>query len=166
MMYFDMQPNMRVTISGGYLSIGVDEAGIQELFRQAGHSGTIDPKGSAKTIPLLVGLQLITPGPLRIYGGIEAGIYIYNVSVDAVITDNSGSSNVKLADDTRTEFGVNAGFGALFPLGDDLSLAGGVKYHFVKTSEFRDTSGGASNLTLSTNQFLSLALGLNWSFPI
>ncbi|MDH4069341.1 MAG: porin family protein, partial [Ignavibacteria bacterium] len=136
-MFFDMQDNLRVTLSGGYLSSGVKESGVQSMYEQAGGTGTISPTGSVKTIPLLLGLQLITPGPMRIYGALEAGIYIYRVDVSATITDNTGSSNVRLADETRTEFGVNAGFGALFPLKDDLSATAGVKYHFVQTSDFR-----------------------------
>ncbi len=163
--FFDMEPNLRVTLSGGYLSSPVKESGIQDLYQQSGGTGTISSTGSAKAIPLLLGLQIITPGPLRVYGGIEAGIYIYAVDVSGTITDNTGSSNVTLADESRSEFGLNLGFGALFPLKDNISVAGGVKYHFVKTSEFRSTSGGASAVTLSTNQFLSLGLGLNWAFP-
>jgi len=116
-------------------------------------------------IPLLVGLQLITPGPMRVYGALEAGLYIYKVDATGTITDNTGSANVTLADETRTEFGVNLGFGGLLPINESMSIAAGVKYHFVKTSEFRSTMGGASAITLSTNQFLSLGLGLNWSFP-
>jgi hypothetical protein len=88
------------------------------------------------------------------------------VNVSAVISDNTGSSNVQLADETRTEFGVNLGFGVLMPLKDEISLSAGTKYHFVKTSEFRSTAGGASAVTLSTNQYLSISLGLNWSFPL
>lgn len=164
-MFFDMQDNMRVTLSGGYLSSCVKESGVQSMYEQAGGTGTISPTGSAKTIPLLLGLQLITPGPMRVYGALEAGIYVYTVNVSATITDNTGSANVQLADETRTEFGVNVGFGALFPLRDDVSATAGVKYHFVQTSDFRSTAGGSSGLTLSTNQFLSFALGLNWAFP-
>jgi len=163
--FFDMEPNLRVTMSGGYLSSPVKESGVQELYEQAGGTGTVSPSGSVKVIPFLLGLQLITPGPMRVYGSFEAGIYIYAVDVTATITDNTGSSNVTLADDTRTEFGANLGFGVLFPLKDNISIAAGARYHFVKTSEFRSTAGGASALTLSTNQFLSLGLGLNWAFP-
>jgi hypothetical protein len=164
--FFDMEPNLRVTLSGGYNSIGVDESGIAKLYQEAGGTGSISPEGSAKTIPLLVGLQLITPGKVRVYGALEAGLYIYDVNVSAIITDNTGSANVELANETRTEFGVNLGFGALMPLKDELSLSGGVRYHFVKTSEFRSTSGGASAVTLSTNQYLSLSVGLNWAFAL
>jgi opacity protein-like surface antigen len=164
-LFFDIEKNLRVTMSGGYLSSPVDESGVQKLYEEKGGTGTVVPTGSAKAIPLLLGLQFITPGPMRVYGSFEAGIYIYAVDVTATITDNTGSSTVTLADDTRTEFGVNLGFGALFPLRENISIAAGAKYHFVKTSEFRSTTGGASAITLSTNQFLSFGLGLNWSFP-
>jgi len=163
--FFDVEENLRVTLSGGYLSAGVSKSGIQKLYMEAGGTGMIQPSGSIKTIPLMLGLQLITPGPLRVYGSLEAGIYVYNVNVSAVISDNTGSSNVQLADETRTELGVNFGFGALFPIKDDVSVTAGVKYHLVKTSDFRSTAGGASALTLSTNQFLTFGLGLNWAFP-
>jgi Outer membrane protein beta-barrel domain len=164
-MFFDMEPHLRVTLSGGYLSSPVKESGVQEIYEQSGGTGTVSSSGSAKVIPLLVGLQLITPGPMRVYGALEAGLYIYKVDVTGTIMDITGSSNVTLADETRTEFGVNLGFGALLPMNENMSLAAGVKYHFVKTSEFRSTTGGASAMTLSTNQFLSLAVGLNWAFP-
>jgi opacity protein-like surface antigen len=163
--FFDMEPNLRVTMSGGYLSSPVKESGVQKAYEEGGGTGTVSPTGSVKAIPLLLGLQLITPGPMRVYGSFEAGIYIYAVDVTATITDNTGSSNVTLADESRTEFGVNFGFGALFPLKDNISVAAGAKYHFVKTSEFRSTTGGASEITLSTNQFLSFGIGLNWAFP-
>jgi hypothetical protein len=165
-MYFDVEPNVRITLSGGYLSTGVNEDGIQDLYREAGGTGTISPTGSAKSIPLLLGVQLITPGPVRLYGSFEAGIYIYSLDVDATITDAAGTANVEIADETRTEFGVNLGFGALLPLHDNVSLAAGARYHFVKTSEFRSTSGGASELTLTTNQFLTLSVGINYSFAM
>jgi opacity protein-like surface antigen len=164
-LFFDIEPNLRVTMSGGYLSSPVKESGVQQLYMEAGGTGTVSPTGSAKAIPLLLGLQLITPGPMRVYGSLEAGLYVYAVDVTATITDNTGSSTVTLADDTRTEFGVNLGFGVLFPLKENISVAAGGRYHFVKTSEFRSTSGGASAVTLSTNQFLTFGLGLNWAFP-
>jgi hypothetical protein len=164
-MFFDIEPNLRMTLSGGYLSSPVNESGIKEIYQQAGGTGTISPTGSARVIPLLLGLQLITPGPMRVFGGLEAGLYIYSVDASATITDNTGSANVSLANETRTEFGVNLGFGGLMPINESMSLVGNVKYHFVKTSEFRSSAGGASQVTLSTNQFLSFGVGLNWAFP-
>ena len=163
-MFFDMRDNLRVTLSGGYLTSPVKESGVQQIYNEAGGTGTIEPSGSVKTIPLLLGLWLITPGTVRFYGGLEAGIYIYSVKVDARITDNTGSANVQLADDTRSEFGINLGFGGILPVKDNISATAGVRYHFVQTSEFRSTTGGSSGVTLSTNQFLTFALGLNWAF--
>ena len=163
-MFYDLETYARLTLSGGYTTWSVNNDGITEQYEEQNGDGTISASGHIAAIPLLIGIQLITPGPMRMYGTLEGGLYLYSVDVSATITDQNGvTSNVPLDNSFRSEPAFVLGGGVLFPLQETTSLDVAARYHFVNNT---DVSTSSASTNIGTSQYFSLSIGLNYSFPL
>ena len=162
-MFYDLETYARLTLSGGYTTWSVNNDGITQQYQERGGTGTISSSGHVAAIPLLIGIQLITPGPMRMYGTLEGGLYLYSIDVSATITDQSGSANVPLDNSFRSEPAFVLGGGVLFPLQPTTALDIAARYHFVNNT---DVSTSSASTNIGTSQYFSLSIGLNYSFPL
>jgi hypothetical protein len=163
LMFYDFEESFRMTLGGGYTRWDVDSDGVNEEYQAGGGTGTASASGHAAAIPIMLGLQLITPGPVRIFGLAEAGIMITKVEFAATVTTpGGGSSPADETNSTITEPAFILGGGGLMPIGETTSLGLTARYHFVKDSQY----AYATNLTATTSQYLSISVGLNYHFPV
>jgi hypothetical protein len=164
-MFYDTEPSIRVTLSGGLSWLPISNEGVNEEYRARGGTGTVDAQGSLLTIPLLLGVRLMTQGPdLRVYGLIEGGLYLYRVKLSGTITDQTGSAPLPETSEFRAELGLNGGIGVLVPMKDNLSLDICARYHLIRDSEYSSSSSSGSNVVVGTSQLLSLTVGVNFYF--
>ncbi len=163
--YYDITENFRLALVIGYLRAGINESKINGDFTSGGEQGNVNVSGHVASIPALLSLRLVSPGPgMRIYGLLEGGLYTYKTSISGTYTLAGVSTPV---DDSefRSETGFAFGGGVILPLQADLSLDINVRYHWINDSEYSDitTTDGTS---LANSRLLSLGVGVNWFFTL
>ena len=165
--FYDLESNVRLGISLGYIRFGLDQEALRKQYGLQGGTGSLEASGGVGGIPILLSVRLITPktsGP-RFYGLLEGGLYIYRSSISGTITDDLGNRAPIENSEFRTESGVALGLGGSLPVGENLYADLNVKYHFVRDSEFSLSATG-NTAAVGTSQFLTLALGVTYSFPL
>jgi opacity protein-like surface antigen len=163
--YYDVADNFRMAFVTGYLRASINESEINGDFTSGGEQGNIDVSGGVSTIPALLSLRLISPGPgMRMYGMIELGLYTYRTSITGTYT-LAGVSTPIDESEYRFEGGFAAGGGVLFPLNEELSIDANLRYHWINDSEYSDvpTSDGTY---LGSSKIFSIGVGVNWFFPL
>jgi len=162
--FFDLESNIRLGLVLGYIHFGLDGDAVRDQYALQGGTGTIEASGGVGGIPILISVRLITPdasGP-RFYGLLEAGLYAYSTSISGSITENSQVAPIDNSE-FRSEPGIALGIGGMLPVGTNLYADGSIKYNLVRDSQF-STSGNTP--AIGTSQFLTIALGISYSFPL
>lgn len=163
--YYDITENFRLALMLGYIRVGINGDEINKEFQQSSLSGSIEVTGGLGTIPALLSLRLVSPGPgLRFYGLIEGGIYTYRTSASGKYIIGSQVTPIDKSE-FRSEPGVAFGGGILYPFNDELSLDLNIRYHWIQDSEYLNFQFGSSS-TVATSQLLTFGAGVNWFFPL
>ncbi|MCL4279275.1 MAG: hypothetical protein KJZ60_06245 [Ignavibacteriaceae bacterium] len=116
--YYDIEENFRLAFVTGYLRSSINESKFNGDFTSGGQQGTIDVSGGVSTIPALLSLRLISPGPgMRMYALVELGLYTYKTDISGTYTLGGVSTPVDESE-YRFEGGFAAGGGVLFPLNE------------------------------------------------
>lgn len=163
--YYDLTENFRMALVIGYLRAGINEDKVNGDFTSGGQQGNVDVSGHVASIPALLSLRLISPGPgMRVYGLLEGGLYTYKTSITGTYTIGSQQTPVDESD-FRSEPGLTFGGGVLFPLNEELSVDVVIRYHWINDSEYSDVTT-TDGTTLANSRLLSLGVGVNWFFSL
>jgi opacity protein-like surface antigen len=103
---------------------------------------------------------------VRFYGDLELGIFTYWTKASGQIIEATGIAPVPERSEFRSEPGGSLGLGVLFGLNETLSLDAGIRYSFVKDSEYASYTGSSTTVSVTTSQVLDFALGLSYALPI
>jgi len=160
--YYDIEDNVRLALTLGFIRMSVDNEGLNKALTESGGSGTVDIDGVLRSIPVILSVRLITPGPkIRFYGMLEGGIYTYWSKATGTYFPGNGEVPIDESE-FRSEPGFAAGIGILFPLKEDLNFDINVRYTFIQDSEYLNLG----NSTISSSQMLMFGLGVNWFFTL
>ena len=160
--YYDLEKNIRVGLSLGYLRITANSEEIRNQYESIVSEGELEASGSIRALPLMLTFKLITPdNPVRIYGLLEGGLWTYWTSVSGTFTNNGGEVKIDKSE-FRSEAGFAAGMGFLFRLSRVLSLDISFKYQFVQDSEYLNVNRNS----IETSRLIMIGGGLSWNFDI
>ena len=160
--YYDLEKNIRVGLSLGYLRITANSEEIRNEYESIVSEGGLEASGSIRALPLMLTFKLITPdNPVRVYGSLEGGLWTYWTNVSGSFTNNGGEVKIDKSE-FRSEAGFAAGMGLLFRLGQELSLDISIKYQFVQDSEYLNVNRNS----IETSRLIITGLGLCWNFDI
>ena len=163
--YYDITENFRMAFVTGYLRSSINEDKVNGDFTSGGEQGNVDVSGGVSSIPALLSLRLISPGPgMRLYGLIELGLYTYRTSISGTYT-LSGVSTPVDESEYRFEGGFVAGGGVLFPLNEELSIDANLRYHWINDSEYSDVQT-TDGTTLGSSKLFTIGVGVNWFFAL
>jgi opacity protein-like surface antigen len=163
--YYDVADNFRLAFVTGYLHSGINESAINGNHSNDG--SVWDVSGGVASIPALLSLRLISPGPgMRLYGMVELGLYTYRSSITGSYTV-VGNTNPVPVDESeyRFEGGFAAGGGVLFPLNEELSIDANLRYHWINDSEYSDVAT-TDGTYLGSSKLFTVGVGVNWFFPL
>jgi len=163
--YYDVADNFRMAFVTGYLHSGINESSINGNHTNDG--SVWDVSGGVSSIPALLSLRLISPGPgMRLYGLVELGLYTYRSSITGSYTV-VGNTNPVPVDESeyRFEGGFAAGGGVLFPLNEELSIDANLRYHWINDSEYSDVAT-TDGTYLGSSKLFTIGVGINWFFPL
>jgi len=163
--YYDVADNFRMAFVTGYLHSGINESTINGNHTNDG--SVWDVSGGVSSIPALLSLRLISPGPgMRLYGLVELGLYTYRSSITGSYTV-VGNTNPVPVDESeyRFEGGFAAGGGVLFPLNEELSIDANLRYHWINDSEYSDVAT-TDGTYLGSSKLFTIGVGINWFFPL
>jgi opacity protein-like surface antigen len=163
--YYDVADNFRIAFVTGYLHSGINESKINGNHSNDG--SVWDVSGGVASIPALLSLRLISPGPgMRLYGLVELGLYTYRSSITGSYTV-VGNANPVPVDESeyRFEGGFAAGGGVLFPLNEELSIDANLRYHWINDSEYSDVAT-TDGTYLGSSKLFTVGVGVNWFFPL
>ena len=167
--YWETEDYLRIAAVFGYQHWPINKEAVSRYYTEMGGAGTLNPEGGTGAFPILLSLKLISPKPgVKPYGMVEGGFYIYTFKVSGTYTYGGTEQPIPDKTTSRTEPAFNLGFGILFPIDADISADLHLRYHIVKNSTYYqyDSNSGASDVTVSTSNFLSIALGISYSFAI
>ena len=140
---------------------------ITTQYQSQGGTGTVEADGRLTAFPLLLSLRLISPPRgIRFYGDLEVGIFTYWTKASGQIVDGTTVTPVPERSEFRSEPGGSLGVGLLIPFQETLSLDAGIRYTFVKDSEYASYTGYGSTVSVTTSQTITFALGVSYSLPI
>ena len=175
--YYEMESNWRLGLTLGFIRFGVNSTEVNNYFQTLNQPGKIDLDGSVSTIPILFSGKYIFPSSssTKFYGILEAGLYVYwTKSKGNIIYDSSPNEPLPFDESEFTsEVGFDLGFGALFPVSDEISIDASVRYHVVRNSgtikikydnNYYDSYGGEE--AVGTSHFINIAIGANWNFSL
>ena len=167
--YWETEDYLRIAAVLGYHHWPINPDAVSRYYTEMGGAGTLNPEGGTGAFPILLSLKLVSPKPgVRPYGIIEGGFYIYTLDVSGTYTYQGTTQPIPGQTKSRTEPALNLGFGVLFPIDADISADLHMRYHIVKNSTYYeyDSNSGASGVTVGTSNFLSIALGVSYSFAM
>jgi opacity protein-like surface antigen len=160
--YYDLEKNIRIGISIGYLRITANSEEIRNQYESIVSESGLEASGSIRALPLMLTFKLITPdNPVRVYGALEGGLWTYWTSVSGTFNNSGGAVTIDKSE-FRSEAGFAAGMGLLFGLSQELSLDLGIKYQFVQDSEYLNVNRNS----IETSRLIMIDAGLNWNFNI
>jgi hypothetical protein len=165
--FYDIEPNLRLAFVLGYYRYSLDAEAITKQYRLQGGMGTVEVDGRLTAFPLMVSIRLISPPRgVRFYGDLEVGIFTYWTKASGRIVDGTTVTPVPERSEFRSEPGGSLGVGFLFPLGESLSLDAGIRYSFVKDSEYASYAGSGTTVSVTTSQVIAFALGVSYAVPL
>jgi opacity protein-like surface antigen len=160
--YYDIENNIRLGLSLGYIRIGANSEEIRNYYKSLVSEGDLSMTGSIRALPVNITFRLISPdGKLRFYGLLEGGLFTYWIKASGNYINNGGNVTIDKSE-FRSEPGFALGVGTLFKLEETLSLDFNVKFQFVQDSEYINIG----NSTISTSRLLIIGAGLNWNFDV
>lgn len=175
--YYEMESNWRIGLTLGFIYSGINSEEVNNYFQTIGQqTGTVDLTGNVSTIPILLSFKYILPGNSpKIYGIIEAGLYVYwtKASGTIIYPGTVGSSPIDESE-FSSEPGFVLGLGALFPMSKEISIDVNARYHFVRNSgtiKVRydyDNQGNyyPTEETFGSSHFINIGVGANWNFDL
>jgi len=163
--FMEESSNLRLSVLLGFTHWGIDNDKINQQYAAQGGTGTLQLDGRLNAFPLLVGVKLLSPpGGFRFYGLLEGGVYIYSGKVEGQKVENGTVTQNIYQQKSSTEAGVNLGVGFLKSLGKEVSLDLAVRYHFIQRDVYYTYDLYGNPSAVSTDKYLSLALGATYSF--
>jgi len=160
--YYDIEDNVRLALTLGFLRMGVDNEGLNKALAEQGGSGSVSIDGSLIAIPVILSLRLITPGSnTKFYGLLEGGIFTYWSKANGTYFPGDGEVPIDKSE-FRSEPGFTVGGGALIPLREDMNLDINIRYTFVQNSEYLNVG----NNSITASQLLMFGVGLKWFFSL
>ena len=152
----------------GYGRLGLDNNALNESADFNIEQGKYDVDGAIRIYPILVGIKFFPDKEgAKPYGLLEFGLYMTSKKFDGgTYTRPDGTQSVfSESSSFRAEPGLDLGLGVLLPLSPDKSLDIGVRYNFVKDSQYYSfaTSGGTTTY-VGFSQYFSLSVGLQFSY--
>lgn len=175
--YYQMESNWRIGLTLGFIYSGINSDELNNYLQSLDQQqGTVDINGNVSTIPILLSFKYMLPNASpKIYGIIEAGLYVYWTKANGTITypGTVGSSPIDESE-FSSEPGFALGLGALFPMSKEISIDVNARYHFVRNSgtiKVRynyDNQGNPypSEETVGSSHFINIGVGANWNFDL
>jgi hypothetical protein len=152
----------------GYGRISLDNTALNESDAYNSEQGNYDVSGAIRIYPLLLGITFFPDREgAKPYGLLDFGVYMVSAKFNGgTYTKPDGTQSVfSSSSQFRAEPGLNLGIGALLPLSPGKLLDLGVRYHFVKDSQYSNFTGtGATSTYVGFSQYFSLSVGLEFSY--
>lgn len=152
----------------GYGRMNLDNTALNESDDLNAEQGKFDVSGAVHVYPLLLGITFFPDREgAKPYGLLDFGVYMVSAKFKGgTYTKPDGSQSIFAeSSQFRVEPGLNLGIGALIPLSGGNLLDLGVRYNFVKDSQYSNFEGTtASSTFVGFSQYLSLAVGLEFSY--
>ncbi len=174
--YYEMESNWRIGLTLGFIYSGINGDEVNNYFQTIDQQqGSVALSGNVSTIPILLSFKYMLPGTSpRFYAIIEAGLYLYSTKANGTITYSNGESSPVDESEFSSEPGFDLGFGALFPVGKEISIDVNARYHFVRNSGTikvqydYDNQGNyyPSEESVGSSHFFNIGLGANWNFDL
>ena len=152
----------------GYGRFGLDNKALNESATLNSEQGRYDVGGAIHLYPILLGVTFFPDREgAKPYGLLEFGLYMASRKFDGgTYTKPNGNQSVfAKSSQFRAEPGLNLGMGVLLPLSPGKSLDLGVRYNFVKDSQYYNLAGTGGNSTyVGFSQYFSLSAGFEFSY--
>jgi opacity protein-like surface antigen len=175
--YYEYESSWRIGLTLGFIRFGANSTELNNYFQTrlpVGTEGTLDIDGSVSTIPILLSCKYVIPSgaSTKFYGIIEGGLYTYWTQTKGnIIYTNSPNEPLPFdKSEFSSEIGWDLGFGALFSVGEDVSIDASVRYHFVRNEGTidvdYDNQGNYQDESVGSSHFLNIGIGANWNFDL
>jgi len=152
----------------GYGRLGLDNTALNESASLNSEQGKYDVSGAISIYPLLLGITFFPDREgAKPYGLLDFGLYMVSAKFNGgTYTKPDGSQSVFAeSSQFRVEPGLNVGIGALLPLSPGKLLDLGVRYNFVKDSQYSNFGGTSTTSSyVGFSQYFSLSVGLEFSY--
>jgi len=165
--FYDIEPNIRLAFVLGIYRYGLDAEAITRQYQLQGGTGTVTVDGGLTAFPIMVSIRLISPPRgMRFYGDLEVGVFTYWTRVSGSIVDGSLVTPVPERSEFRSEPGGSLGVGVVVPVQGDFSLDAGIRYTFIRDSEYASYTGSGTTVSVTTSQVITFALGVSYAIPL
>lgn len=174
--YYEMESNWRIGLTLGFIYSGINGDEVNNYFQSLQQQqGSVEVSGNVSTIPILLSFKYVLPGTSpRFYGILEAGLYVYWTDASGTITYTEGETSQIDKSEFSSEPGFALGFGALFPVSEEISIDTNFRYHFVRNSGTikvqydYDNQGNyyPSEESVGSSHFINIGVGANWNFDL
>ena len=175
--YYEYESSWRIGLTLGFIRFGANSTELNNYFQTrlpAGTEGTLDIDGSVSTIPILLSCKYVIPSgaSTKFYGIIEGGLYTYWTQTKGKVVYTLPDAGEIPFDKSEfsSEIGWDLGFGALFSVGEDVSIDASVRYHFVRNEGTidvdYDSQGNYQDESVGSSHFFNIGIGANWNFDL
>jgi len=165
--FYDIEPQLRLAFVLGFSSYGLDADAITRQYQLQGGTGSVEVDGNLTAFPIMLSIRLVSPpAGVRFYGDLEVGIFTYWTRASGSIIDGAVVTPVPERSEFRSEPGGSLGVGLLIPIREAFSLDAGVRYSFVKDSEYASYAGSGTTVSVTTSQVISFSLGVSYAVPL
>jgi len=175
--YYEYESSWRIGLTLGFIRFGANSTELNNYFQTrlpVGTQGTLDIDGSVSTIPILLSCKYVIPSEAstKFYCIIEGGLYTYWTQTKGKVVYTSPDAGEVPFDKSEfsSEIGWDLGFGALFSVGEDVSIDASVRYHFVRNEGTidvdYDNQGNYQDESVGSSHFFNIAIGANWNFNL
>jgi len=165
--FYDIEPQLRLAFVLGFYSYSLDADAITKQYQFQGGTGSVEVDGNLAAFPIMLSIRLVSPPRgVRFYGDLEVGIFTYWTKASGSIIDGAVVTPVPERSEFRSEPGGSLGVGLLIPIQESFSLDAGVRYSFVKDSEYVSYAGSGTTVSVTTSQVITFALGVSYAVPL
>lgn len=175
--YYEYESSWRIGLTLGFIRFGANSTELNNYFQTrlpVGTEGTLDIDGSVSTIPILLSCKYVIPSgaSTKFYGIIEGGLYTYWTKTKGKVVYTLPDAGEVPFDKSEfsSEIGWDLGFGALFSVGEDISIDASVRYHFVRNEGTidvdYDNQGNYQDESVGSSHFFNIGIGANWNFDL
>jgi len=160
---YDFKYNTRFVLTLGYTQWEVDEAAVNNNYKNNDGIGTINIEAPLTTIPLLLQARWYTSREsINFYALLEIGFYFTKSEISGSVTENDTTLARFSGKESSTNTGVNLGLGVTIEISKNIEFDVTGKYHIVSTNNvYNFAPVGQPGNILVTEQYWSIAAGIN-----
>jgi hypothetical protein len=163
--YWENESYLRISVFLGFTRWQIDNPAVNAQYASMGGIGTYELDGGISAFPILLGVKLLSPEkPLRFYGLLEVGAYLYSGKLTGQKVENGVVTQTIYEEISKSVPGANLGVGFLHALSKEVSLDLCGRYHWVKTNTYYTYDMYGNPTAVATNRYFSVALGVTYNY--